>query len=113
MPAWQCRLEVACKQVNCRLCVDVCLALQNSKQFQTNVSLAFTNPLYAILLVLCPWLKRAKQNKATMRTLADVSVVWSCVASCYTVAAGSWADVNACAVRSELFVQDAMMSAMQ
>ena len=47
--------------------------MQNSKQFQANVSLAFTNPLYAILLLLCPWLKRAKQNKATLRRLADVS----------------------------------------
>ncbi|DBA72449.1 TPA: hypothetical protein ACH3X2_010475 [Trebouxia sp. C0005] len=45
--------------------------LEDSKQFQSDLSLTFTNPMYALLLVLCPWLERAKQRKATAKCLAD------------------------------------------
>ncbi|KAA6425449.1 MAG: cytochrome P450 [Trebouxia sp. A1-2] len=44
---------------------------KDSKQFQSDLSLTFTNPMYALLLVLCPWLERAKQRKATAKCLAD------------------------------------------
>jgi len=49
--------------------------LQDSKQFQSDLSLTFSNPMYALLLVLCPWLERAKQRKATAKALADVSTL--------------------------------------
>ncbi len=51
------------------------LLLQDSKQFQSDLSLTFTNPLYALLLVLCPWLESAKKRKATAKALADVSTL--------------------------------------
>ena len=51
------------------------LLLQDSKQFQSDLSLTFSNPMYALLLVLCPWLERAKQRKATAKALADVSTL--------------------------------------
>ena len=56
--------------------------MQTIKQFQSDISIVFMNPLYAVLLELCPWLKRAKQNKATSKKLAKASLRSCCVATC-------------------------------
>ena len=49
------------------------LGVESFKQFQTSLALAFTNPWYALLLLLCPCLPKAKQSKAVAKALAAVS----------------------------------------
>ena len=46
--------------------------MQHLKKYQDDLTVAFTNPLFAVLLWVCPWHPRAKQAKATFLQLIKV-----------------------------------------
>ena len=49
-----------------------CVAMQTSKEQQDDLALAFTNPFYALLLVVWPWHPRAKRFKHNQATVWKV-----------------------------------------
>ena len=49
--------------------------MQHMKRLQDAVTVAFTNPLYAVLLALCPWLPQAKLNKISITALTKVDLL--------------------------------------
>lgn len=70
-------LLAAFHQLPEQVCVShklMCLAdcLQDSTNFQSEIASATTDPLQALLLLLCPWLPKAKKNKAARQALAQV-----------------------------------------
>lgn len=56
--------------------------MQHLKKYQDDLTVAFTNPLFALLLWLCPWHPRAKQAKATFLELTKVPLNHACVCMC-------------------------------
>ena len=66
--------------------------VQSFKQFQPTLALAFTNPLYALLLLLCPWLPKARQSKAVAQAFAAVS----CPSPCLRLSAIGIASARVC-----------------
>ncbi len=46
--------------------------MQHLKKYQDDLTVVFTNPLFAVLLWVCPWHPRAKQAKATFLHLTKV-----------------------------------------
>ncbi len=56
--------------------------MQHLKKYQDDLTVAFTNPLFALLLWLCPWHPRAKQAKATFLELTKVPLNHACVRVC-------------------------------
>ena len=59
--------------------------MQHLKKYQDDLTVAFTNPLFAVLLWVCPWHPRAKQAKATFLHLTKVppnQCICVCVCVC-------------------------------
>jgi len=56
--------------------------MQHLKKYQDDLTVAFTNPLFALLLWLYPWHPRAKQAKATFLELTKVPLNHACVCMC-------------------------------
>ena len=56
--------------------------MQHLKKYQDDLTVAFTNPLFALLLWLYPWHPRAKQAKATFLELTKVPLNHACVRVC-------------------------------
>jgi len=59
--------------------------MQHLKKYQDDLTVVFTNPLFAVLLWVCPWHPRAKQAKATFLHLTKVppnQCICLCVCVC-------------------------------
>ncbi|KAL0038458.1 hypothetical protein WJX77_007162 [Trebouxia sp. C0004] len=95
--------------------------LEHLKKYQDDLTLAFTNPLFALLLWVCPWHPRAKQAKATFRELtknddklaelikqrgpqpeSDTSL-WACLSRCVNYKDGSPLPLQSIAANAGIF----------
>ncbi len=74
--------------------------MQTSKEQQDDLAWAYTNPFYALLLVVWPWHPRAKRFKRNQATVWKVSYsTWWCLRYVYAHTA-AFVQLN-CACRSK------------
>ncbi|DBA68323.1 TPA: hypothetical protein ACH3X2_013634 [Trebouxia sp. C0005] len=95
--------------------------LKHLKRYQDDLTVAFTNPLFALLLWACPWHPRARQAKATFLELTknddrlaelikqrgpqpeSDTALWACLSRCVNYKDGSPLPLQSIAANAGIF----------